>query len=99
MLEAADACAPLGAVPPDARRAHGFLKTPTIKSSPDGIVNLVHYEDAAAAVVDSRRAADGTSEGGEVFLATDGAPITRKDMVEENGECGVRRGRDARVFR
>ena len=60
-----------------------FLKGPTLNSSADGLVNLVHYEDAAAAVVDTLKAQlDGVTEGGEVFLATDGVPITRKDMVE-----------------
>ena len=84
VLEAGGCVVRLSGLYHSTRGAHMyFLKTPTIKSSPDGIVNLVHYEDAAAAVVDALGAQlDGTSEGGEVFLATDGAPITRKDMVE-----------------
>jgi nucleoside-diphosphate-sugar epimerase len=70
-----------------------FLKGPTLNSSADGLVNLVHYEDAAAAVVDTLKAQlDGVTEGGEVFLATDGVPITRKDMVEACLVCPAYEG-------
>ncbi len=60
-----------------------FLKTPSLASNADGLVNLIHYEDAAAACVDVLMAQfEGRTGGGEVFLATDGVPVTRKEMVE-----------------
>ncbi|ACO64862.1 predicted protein [Micromonas commoda] len=60
-----------------------FLKTPSLASNADGLVNLIHYEDAAAACVDVLVAQfEGRTGGGEVFLATDGVPVTRKEMVE-----------------
>jgi len=60
-----------------------FLKSPALKSGADGLVNLVHYEDAASAVAAALVAQlEGGIEGGEVFLATDGVPISRKDMVQ-----------------
>ena len=66
------------------RGAHMFfLKSPELKSGADGLVNLVHYEDAASAVAAALVAQlEGRTEGGEVFLATDGVPISRKDMVD-----------------
>lgn len=65
-----------------------FLKTPTLASRPDALVNLVHYEDAAAAVVDALTAQfEGKVSGGEVFLACDGVPVTRREMVESCLTC------------
>lgn len=60
-----------------------FLKSPELKSGAEGLVNLVHYEDAASAVAAALVAQlKGATEGGEVFLATDGVPISRRDMVQ-----------------
>ncbi len=59
-----------------------FLKAEELKSGADGLVNLVHYEDAASAVAAALVAQfEGRTEGGEVFLATDGVPTSREDMV------------------
>ena len=59
-----------------------FLKSPELKSGAAGLVNLVHYEDAASAVAAALVAQlEGRTEGGEVFLATDGVPVSRRDMV------------------
>ena len=70
-----------------------FLKGPTLSSSRDGLVNLVHYEDAAAKVVDALKSQlDGGQREGEVFLATDGVPITRKEMVETCSSVRCTRG-------
>lgn len=53
-------------------------------------VNLVHYEDAAAACVDALAVQlEGTASGGEIFLATDGAPVTRREMVESCLACAA----------
>lgn len=48
----------------------------------------MHYEDAAAACVRALSAQlEGSSEGGEIFLATDGVPVTREKMVEACLAC------------
>jgi len=70
-----------------------FLKTPTVASRPDAWVNLVHYEDAATACVEALAAQlEGKSTGGEIFLATDGVPITRQQMVESCLSCAAYEG-------
>eukprot|EP00740_Mantoniella_antarctica_P002151 CAMPEP_0181355388 /NCGR_PEP_ID=MMETSP1106-20121128/3871_1 /TAXON_ID=81844 /ORGANISM="Mantoniella antarctica, Strain SL-175" /LENGTH=364 /DNA_ID=CAMNT_0023468121 /DNA_START=91 /DNA_END=1182 /DNA_ORIENTATION=+ len=67
-----------------------FLKTPVLASRPDALVNLVHYEDAAKACVDSLTAQfEGRISGGEIFLATDGVPVTRQEMVESCLTCAA----------
>lgn len=48
----------------------------------------MHYEDAASACVAALMAQfEGRTEGGEIFLATDSAPVTRQQMVESCLEC------------
>lgn len=70
-----------------------FMKTPSLASNADGLVNLIHYEDAAAACVDVLVTQfEGGTEGGEIFLATDGVPVSRKDMVECCLECDAYEG-------
>ena len=44
---------------------------------PDHLLNLVHYEDAAALCV----AALTRGSPGKVYLACDGAPLTRAEMM------------------
>ena len=70
-----------------------FLKSPELKSGAAGLVNLVHYEDAASAVASALVAQlEGGTEGGEVFLATDGVPISRRDMVQACLDSGAFEG-------
>jgi nucleoside-diphosphate-sugar epimerase len=62
------------------RGAHTyFMRQPEVPGRPDGLLNLVHYVDAAAAAVAAlrvNRAARGT-----VYIACDGAPVSREDMM------------------
>ena len=70
-----------------------FLKSPELKSGAAGLVNLVHYEDAASAVASALVAQlEGGTEGGEVFLATDGVPVSRRDMVQACLDSGAYEG-------
>jgi nucleoside-diphosphate-sugar epimerase len=50
-----------------------------IPGSPDAYLNLLHVDDAASAVL---AAADHDSTSGEIFLVSDGHPITRREYVE-----------------
>jgi nucleoside-diphosphate-sugar epimerase len=47
----------------------------------DGIINQVHYDDAAGAVV-AAVVAGPTVASGNVFLISDGHPMTRKEICE-----------------
>ena len=69
-----------------------FLKSPELKSGADGLVNLVHYEDAASAVAAALVAQLGRDRGWRVFLATDGVPISRRDMVQACLDSGTFEG-------
>ena len=79
--------------PPLARRpssSHPLSRSTTHLPTSCAQVNLVHYEDAAAACVDAMMAQfEGKTSGGDVFLATDGAPVTRLEMVESCLECAA----------
>ena len=48
-------------------------------SKPEGLINLLHYEDAAEAVVACLEAPDQVR--GQVFLVADGSPVSRKDIA------------------
>eukprot|EP00403_Amphidinium_massartii_P017258 CAMPEP_0178420848 /NCGR_PEP_ID=MMETSP0689_2-20121128/26344_1 /TAXON_ID=160604 /ORGANISM="Amphidinium massartii, Strain CS-259" /LENGTH=293 /DNA_ID=CAMNT_0020042343 /DNA_START=117 /DNA_END=998 /DNA_ORIENTATION=+ len=62
------------------RGAHAYwLKTGVIKSGEGGLVNQVHYDDAAEAVVAALRG--GAPTRGNVFLVGDGSPMSRLEIV------------------
>merc|ERR1712066_597825 len=52
-------------------------------SQPRGIINLLHYEDAARAVVKCLQLPEKVR--GEIFLVSDGAPVTRQEIVSAAG--------------
>lgn len=51
----------------------------TVKGSSDGIINLLHYDDAAGACLSALRAGP-SIVGGKVFLISDGHPTTREGI-------------------
>ena len=60
------------------RGAHTYwLAQQSVPSRPDGVLNLLHYDDAATAAL----AALAARQRGRVFLACDGAPITRAQLM------------------
>jgi nucleoside-diphosphate-sugar epimerase len=68
------------------RGAHKyFLKTPTLDSRADALVNLIHYEDAASLCV----AALATDSKSTIFLGTDGVPVTRGAIAKLTLESGA----------
>eukprot|EP00929_Paragymnodinium_shiwhaense_P062493 TRINITY_DN31199_c0_g1_i2.p1 TRINITY_DN31199_c0_g1~~TRINITY_DN31199_c0_g1_i2.p1 ORF type:complete len:326 (-),score=34.67 TRINITY_DN31199_c0_g1_i2:39-1016(-) len=60
------------------RGAHAYwLKVGKVASSPDGLINLLHYDDAASAVVAALK-----SRANNTFLVGDGQPLTRREICE-----------------
>lgn len=51
----------------------------TVKGSKDGIINLLHYDDAAGACLSALKVGPSVV-GGEVFLISDGHPTTREGI-------------------
>lgn len=79
------------------RGAHAYwLKVGTIKGSPDGVINLLHYEDAAGAVLAGL--ARGSSARGETFIVGDGVPTTRSEIIEAARKSPQFEGAAAPVF-
>ena len=59
------------------RGAHNYwLTQDEVAQRPDGLINQIHYQDAAAAAV----AALFRGKPGDVLLAADDAPMTREDI-------------------
>jgi nucleoside-diphosphate-sugar epimerase len=64
------------------RGAHNYWLTSNSSSgkvvagSPDGLINLLHYEDAAAACLAALRAGPGVCQS-KTFLISDGHPLSR----------------------
>jgi nucleoside-diphosphate-sugar epimerase len=56
-----------------------------IDGSPNGIVNMLHYADAAGSAI----AALLNGKSGTVYLACDDDPITRKEICEASLESGL----------
>ena len=57
----------------------------TIEGSEDGIVNMLHYEDAAGSAI----AAILNGKNGATYLACDDDPITRKEICDAALESGL----------
>eukprot|EP00913_Durusdinium_trenchii_P029950 g28066.t1 len=60
------------------RGPHSYwLKVGVVKGAPAGLINLVHYDDAASAVVKALQA-----KIREVFVVADGQPLSRREICE-----------------
>ena len=63
------------------RGAHTyFMRQPEVPARPDGVLNLVHYADAAAAAVAALRR-DGVAGRGAIYIVCDGVPVSREAMM------------------
>mmetsp|Transcript_20612 Transcript_20612/g.45119 ORF Transcript_20612/g.45119 Transcript_20612/m.45119 type:complete len:344 (-) Transcript_20612:27-1058(-) len=79
------------------RGAHSFwLKAGVVRGKPDGVLNLVHYKDAASAVVAALER--GKDVRGKVFIVADGSPITRSEICEAAVSAAPFRGSKAPQF-
>lgn len=66
------------------RGAHNYWLTSgkgEVAGRADGIINLLHYDDAAGACVAALRAGAGKTRG-RIFLVSDGNPTTRQGICE-----------------
>ena len=53
-----------------------------MKGTKDGIINLLHYDDAAGSCVAALKVVDSDRTKGKVFLISDGHPTTRIGICE-----------------
>jgi nucleoside-diphosphate-sugar epimerase len=65
------------------RGPHNFWLTSDkgVSGGPSGIINMLHYDDAASACLAALKAGPGVCSG-QNFLISDGNPITRKEICE-----------------
>lgn len=75
------------------RGAHSFFMSTDkpIQGNPDGLVNLLHYDDAAGACLAALKAGPSACNG-KVFLISDGNPQTRRQICESTLKSAVYRG-------
>ncbi|MBT3217969.1 MAG: hypothetical protein HN348_02680 [Proteobacteria bacterium] len=71
-----------------------FLRMERSPRRPDGVLNLIHYDDAASLCVGALVA--GRSR--EVYMGCDGAPLTRNEIVRQAFEAGHGKGRPSLNF-
>ena len=83
VLENGGACLRLAGLYTMERGAHNFwLKSgKDVSGREDGIINLLHYDDAAGAAL-AAVVAGPTVVSGNVFLISDGNPLTRRQICE-----------------
>ncbi|KAL7562966.1 hypothetical protein ACA910_018605 [Epithemia clementina (nom. ined.)] len=92
-LEAGGACLRLAGLYNLQRGAHNFWLTSgkVIAGSPDGLINQVHYDDAAGACLAALKAGPEKCNG-KVFLVSDSHPMTRQQICESSLQAAVYRG-------
>jgi nucleoside-diphosphate-sugar epimerase len=79
VLNAGGCCLRLAGLYDMDRGPHNFWLTKgSVAGSPSGIVNLLHYDDAASACLAAIRA----GQRSKVFLVSDGYPLTRQEICE-----------------
>lgn len=81
------------------RGAHSFyLSTDKpIQGNPAGLINLLHYDDAAGACLVALKAGPEVCRG-QVFLISDGQPQTRTQICESTLKSAVYRGHAMPTF-
>jgi nucleoside-diphosphate-sugar epimerase len=62
-----------------------------IASSPDGIVNMLHYDDAASACLAALKAGPAVCSG-KAFLISDGHPLTRYGICKSALKAAAYKG-------
>lgn len=83
VLKHGGACLRLAGLYTMDRGAHNFWLTSgkDVSGREDGIINLLHYDDAAGAAMAALRVGSSVV-GGNVFLISDGNPLTRRGICE-----------------
>ena len=63
--------------------AHNYWKSGTeFPSRPHGLINLIHYNDAADLLVACLCTGGRAAVAGQVLLASDGEPVTRQEIAD-----------------
>lgn len=77
------------------RGARHYFLTRGLQSDPDGLVNQIHYEDAASLVLAVLQHPSGSTpeEAQQVFLGCDDEPLTRRELLQGCRDAGPRRGK------
>ena len=81
------------------RGAHSFwlgMDKP-IQGNPDGLINLLHYDDAASACLAALKAGPNVCRG-KTFLISDGQPQTRRQICESALKSTIYRDRTMPTF-
>jgi nucleoside-diphosphate-sugar epimerase len=83
VLESGGCCVRLAGLYNLQRGAHNFWLTSgkPIAGPPSGVINLLHYDDAAGACLAALKAGPLVCQG-KSFLISDGHPMSRKDICE-----------------
>ncbi|MCZ7586161.1 MAG: hypothetical protein M5R36_24140 [Deltaproteobacteria bacterium] len=71
-----------------------YMRSRTLPTRPDGLVNLIHYEDAAGLCVRALEEA----QSGTVYLGCDGRPVTREELTEAIARSPRFAGRPLCIF-
>lgn len=80
------------------RGAHQYwCRTGKVAAGPDGVLRLLHYDDAASVVV-TAISADHDVVAGQRFIATDGTPVSRKQIIDAAREHPMYAGFDMPTF-
>ena len=81
------------------RGAHSFFfnSDKPLQGNPDGLVNLLHYDDAAGACLAALQAGPAVCRG-QTFLISDGQPVSRRQICEYALESAMYRGRTMPTF-
>ena len=72
------------------RGAHNFWlggETSEFSSCPNGLINLVHYDDAARCVMEALLNPQHGEPDKRLFLASDGVPISRSNICQAAVKC------------
>lgn len=65
------------------RGPHSFwLRRGACGGGPGGMLNMLHYDDAASFAVAALKSDTDTGTGDKVYLASDGNPLTRKELLD-----------------
>ena len=66
-----------------------FLRLKNSSRRPDGILNLIHYDDAADLCIRALAIKDKDKNAGAVYLGCDNQPITRQELTEAAVRSGL----------
>jgi len=80
------------------RGAHNFyIKKGEVKQPSNGVINQLHYDDAASACA-AALVADRQSIRSQVFLISDGSPMTRYDICRSTLKAFYYQGKSMPTF-